>query len=143
MSRRARRKRGQEGQALAEFALVIPVLVILLLGIMEFGLLLYNQHVITNASREGARYGIVARVDRRTEAEIETVVLDYCGNRLVTFGSGAPETTVVPQTTSGALFGQDLSVMVEFQYDFLVLPNFLGALVGGTNLRAQTTMKYE
>jgi hypothetical protein len=32
---------------------------------------------------------------------------------------------------------------VTFQYDFLVLPSFIGSLVGGTNLRAETTMKYE
>jgi len=143
MDRRIRRE-GREGQALVEFAIILPVLVILLLGIMEFGLLLYNQQVITNASREGARYGIVARTDRRTPGEIAIVVNEYCGTRLITFGSGGgPETVVDPSDTNGAKFGEDLSVTVSFQYDFLVLPNFVGALVGGTNLQAQTSMKYE
>ncbi len=135
-----RKKDRRRGAALVEFAIVLPFLVLLLVGMMEFGLLLYNQHVITNASREGARYGIVARSPRRTLAEIQTVVNDYCGTNLVTFGAGAPSTTIVP---TGTAFGDDLTVTVTFPYDFLVLPSFLTTLAGVTNLRAETTMKYE
>ena len=131
----------EEGQALVEFAIVLPILVILLVGMMEFGLLLYNQHVITNASREGARYGIVARIPRRDVGEIETVVDLYCQDHMVTFGAGTPKTDVVPLDTGGQLFGADLSVTVTFHYDFLVLPNFVLNLIG--DLQAQTTMKYE
>jgi len=133
----------EEGTALVEFAVVLPVLVFLLIGMIEFGLLLYNQQVITNASREGARYGIVSRTPRRTVVEIDSVVGEYCANNLVTFGSGIPDTDVVPDPTTGSLFGQDLTVTVTFHYDFLVLPNFVGALMGGTDLHAETTMKYE
>ena len=133
----------EDGTALVEFAVVLPVLVFLLVGMMEFGLLLYNQQVITNASREGARYGIVSRTDRRTVVEITQVVNDYCQDHLVTFGSGSPVTAVTPDPTQGAQFGEDLVVTVTFHYDFLVLPNFVGALIGGTDLQAETTMKYE
>jgi Flp pilus assembly protein TadG len=136
-------RRREEGAALVEFAVVLPILVLLLVGFMEFGLLLYNQHVITNASREGARYGIVSRVTRRTPEEITAVVENYCANHMVTFGSDSPATTTDPVDTSGALFGEDLSVTVTFHYDFLVLPEFIGFLVGGTDLKAETTMKYE
>jgi Flp pilus assembly protein TadG len=135
--------RREEGAALVEFAVVLPLLVLLLLGMMEFGLLLYNQHVITNASREGARYGIVAHSPRRTAGEIDQVVLDYCEDNLVTFGGGTPSTAIDPTNTSGALFGTDLTVTVTFHYDFLVLPNFMAFLVGGSDLQAETTMKYE
>jgi len=131
-----------DGQALVEFALSIPVFLVLLFGIVEFGLLLYNQQVITNASREGARYGIVVRTPRRTVSEIEQVVTDYAGNNLVTFGSEVPSTTVTPDPAGGS-FGDDLTVEVEFHYDFLVLPGFIADLFGGTDLRARTTMKYE
>lgn len=135
---------GQRGQALVEFAIALPVLLILLLGITEFGLLLYNQHVITNASREGARYGIVARTPRRTLDEIDAVIDSYCGTHLVTFGTlMPPQTNIVPEITAGALFGQDLTVEVTFHYDFLVFPRFLGDLFGGIDLQAHTTMKYE
>ena len=141
---------GGEGQALVEFAIVLPILMILLVGMMEFGLLFYNKHVITNASREGARYGIVVHAPRRSADQIKTVVSDYCGDRLITFGAGPLETEVealsaagTPIATSAALFSDELTVTVTFHYDFLALPNFVAALIGGTDLEAETTMKYE
>lgn len=140
---RRRTKKGQEGQALVEFAIVLPVLVLLLVGMMEFGLLLYNQQVITNASREGARYGIVSRTLRRDSSEIAAVVDAYAGSRLITFGSETPTTAVDPNPPTGVIFGDDLTVTVAFHYDFLVLPSFIASLVGGTTLQARTTMKYE
>lgn len=130
----------QEGQSLVEFALILPVFLILLFGVVEFGLLLYNQHVITNASREGARYGIVVRAPRRTVEEITAVVDAYCGDHMVTFGTGTPTTVV---TSTGQAFGDDLTVEVTFHYDFLVLPSFIASFMGGTDLRAHTTMKME
>jgi Flp pilus assembly protein TadG len=135
--------RDERGGAMVEFALILPVLMIILLGILEGGLLLFNQHIITNASREGARYGIVARTPRRTVEEITAVVDAYCADHLVTFGEGTPATAVTPDPTSGSLFGQDLAVQVSFTYDFLVLPNFVGEMLGATDLQATAVMKYE
>ncbi len=131
--------RGQRGAAAIEFAIVLPVLVLLLFGTIEFGLLLYNQQVITNASREGARAGIVAQSPRVTPQAIASVVTSYCGGNLITFGDAAaagPNVTVTPGTT----FGTDLTVQVTYNYDFLVLSN-LG--FGQQVLRAQTVMKME
>lgn len=50
-------RRGQRGQSLVEFALVMPVLLILVLGIMEFGFAITDQVSVTNAARDGARAG--------------------------------------------------------------------------------------
>jgi Flp pilus assembly protein TadG len=46
-----------EGAAAVEFAFILPLLVFLILGGMDFGDSFYIKHLITNASREGARYG--------------------------------------------------------------------------------------
>jgi Flp pilus assembly protein TadG len=51
-----RRGHGQEGSAAVEFAIVLPVLLLLLLGALDMGHMYYIDHLITNASREGARY---------------------------------------------------------------------------------------
>ena len=51
------------GAAAVEFAIVVPLLLLLLFGIIEFSLLLYNKAMLTNASREGARFGIVYVID--------------------------------------------------------------------------------
>ncbi len=49
--------RGQRGQSLLEFALIMPVLLILVLGILEFGFAITDQVSVTNAARDGARAG--------------------------------------------------------------------------------------
>lgn len=51
-----RRGRGQEGAAAVEFAIVLPVLLLLTLGALDLGHMYFMDHLITNASREGARY---------------------------------------------------------------------------------------
>ncbi|MCI0583916.1 MAG: pilus assembly protein [Chloroflexi bacterium] len=57
-SSRSRRTR-RAGQALTEFALVIPIFLLVLYGIIEFGRYVYTVQVLNNAAREGARYAIV------------------------------------------------------------------------------------
>ena len=58
--RRAARPRAQNrGQALVEFALTIPLLVFLLLGIIDFGAVFASWHELRSASRDGARLAVV------------------------------------------------------------------------------------
>lgn len=133
---------GRKGAALVELAIVLPLLLVLIFGIIEFGLLLYNRQIITNASREAARFGIVQDIPRKTGAEITAVVDAYCANHLITFGSPAPPTTVV-DNSAGTNFGDDLRVTVTYPYDFLVLPNFITTLSSIQTIRADTVMKYE
>lgn len=52
-------KKGEKGQAMVELALVLPILLFILLGIIEFGHIFYSYLVIQNATRDGARYGVV------------------------------------------------------------------------------------
>jgi TadE-like protein len=57
--RRARRRGNSEsGQDVVEFALILPVLVLLLLGIIEFGWLIFTYNTVAHAAREGARAGV-------------------------------------------------------------------------------------
>lgn len=67
----------QRGAAVVEFAIVLPLLLIILFGIIEFGLIMYNKHIITNATREGVRYGIVVDVPRRDAAKIRNKVIEW------------------------------------------------------------------
>jgi hypothetical protein len=54
-----RRPRRSGGQALPEFALIAPLFFLLLFGIIEAGRFIYYYEVLSNATREGARYAIV------------------------------------------------------------------------------------
>ncbi len=131
----------EKGASLVEFVIVLPVLLLLVFGTIEFGLLLFNKQVITNASREGARFGIVSGPIRKTDAQIMTVVDQYTQTHLITLGP--PNTPVVTPTRTGTSFGDDLTVRVQYHFDFLVLPNFITSLTGGQNIVASTLMKYE
>ena len=59
MTRAGRRRTSARGQALPEFALVAPLFFMLLFGIIEAGRFIYYYEVLSNATREGARYAIV------------------------------------------------------------------------------------
>ena len=133
--------REQKGAAAIEFAIILPLLLTLVFGIIEFGFLLYDKAMITNASREGARAGIVYVSGGISDAEIQTgvttVVNNYCSSYLITFG--ASSTIGVTSTRAGG----NLTVRVTYAYDFLVLPNFVTDIVGNINLAAQTIMRME
>ena len=130
------RIRSERGVAAVEFALVAPLLVLLLFTIIEFSLVLFDKAVITNASREGARFGTVhdptGTVD---DAAIQAVVNTYLSNHLISLGSA---NTAVVLTQSGIPTAEDLTVTVSYAYDFLVLPDFTSI-----NLTAVTVMKVE
>ena len=133
----------QKGAAAVEFAIILPVLVLLLFGMIEWGLLLFNQQVITNASREGARAGIVVRSPRLSDVEIRAVVTAYSGDHLITFGSASPPTIVITPLEVdrySSVYGDDLKVTVTYTYGFLVLAN-LG--FADRDLAADSLMKME
>lgn len=67
----AGRNRGQE---LVEYALTLPILLLFVLGIMEFGVTIFAYNSIANAAREGARVGAVASLDDWPDPVVEAVI---------------------------------------------------------------------
>jgi Flp pilus assembly protein TadG len=152
------------GQTLVEFAFILVLLLLLILGIFEFSIIAYDKVMITRVSREGARAGVVFRADPSTfayspltAAEIRTVVSNQVQTSgLVTFGTAFnPATDVTPtwSTDGGTTWtstlptthgdGTLLRVVVTFRYSYLGLP-WLGS-IGGTalNLGSSTIMRME
>jgi Flp pilus assembly protein TadG len=140
------RRRGISGIALLEFTVVLPLLLIVLFGIIEISLVLYNQAMITNAAREGARFGTLFNVDGAGAysphglAEIQAVVNNYLQGHLISFAA-ANATVTTP--TVGSATGDALTVRVEYTYTFLILPNFANSLAGNWNLAAEAVMRME
>jgi Flp pilus assembly protein TadG len=66
-------KGNEDGQSLVEFALVLPILMLLVLGMIEFGWILNGQITVTNAARAGAR---AAAIDSTTASAVVTSALD-------------------------------------------------------------------
>ncbi|MDR8727514.1 TadE/TadG family type IV pilus assembly protein [Burkholderia pseudomultivorans] len=131
----------QKGVAAVEFAFVLPVLLLIMFGIVEFGLFLYDKAVITNASREGARAGIVLSNPPPTSGSVQTVVQNYTSNHLLTFGT--QNTPTVASSGVGGSFGTPATVTVQYQFSGLVLGQLFTALNGPITLSATTTMNNE
>lgn len=129
----------QKGAALVEFALVLIPLLLLIFGIIEFGIMLYDKQILTNACREGARVGIVAGVPRVADSVIKNTAMIYCQTHMVTFGNKTPPTPTVTGYSSNAGFGDILTVQLTYQYTFLYLSNFIGQ----KTLTTVASMTYE
>jgi len=159
----------QKGATAVECAIILSLLLTLIFGITEFGLAIFNRQVITNAAREGARAGIIARPVRLSDDEIKAVVVDYAAQHLITFGDDVLtadgffvvtvddiDVTVYdiyikpvdndlsdgfnPDTHRCVVFGCDLEVTVNYKYKFLFLTN-LG--IGPILIRATSVMRME
>lgn len=150
------------GVSAVEFALVLPLLLVILFGIIEFGAVLYNQAVITNASREAARYAAGfytnpanATATRPDCNDIKNYAAAYVNAHLLNFKTsttfGANNVTCpggTPSTNYGGYAGYVNTIKIQYQYDFLVFGNMIGLLTASTwspslTLGAQTSMRDE
>ena len=149
--------RRERGATTVEFAIIAILLLTLVFAIIEFGILIFDQHVLTNASREGARAGVVMRLPRLSKDDIEVIVNKYAKEHMVTFGLPAdpdidltwvwhkkedpPIPPIILKESSANLsFGDELEVKVEYQFDFLFLST-VG--LGPITLKAETIMRME
>ena len=79
-------RRGERGQAVVELALTLPLLLLVVLGVFDFGLMFERFEVVTNAAREGARMGVLPDY---TTGQAET----HAGNYLT--AGGVPASVIV------------------------------------------------
>lgn len=141
---RMRKLKNLKGGAMIEMALVVPILTLILIGIIEFSVIFYDKAIITNASREGARYGIVLRKPTyASAASVISFTQAYCSNKLISFSS-TPASAVVTVTSSTTtpVFGDSLTVKVSYTYSSLLLYKLVN-LGQQINLSATTAMAYE
>jgi len=128
--------RSESGASAVEFALLLPVLMMVLFGIIEFGLALYRQSILTNASREGARLGIVQSVPAITNAQINAAIDNYLTP------AGIPPGNVSRIIVAGGVTGTPVQVTLTLPYTFSVLPG-LTSVAPLINLTARTEMRHE
>lgn len=121
---RERRRNRERGQSLVEFAIIVPTLLILVFGIIDFGLALRSYITVTQATREGARYASV-------------------GNAAGTFTSGGSgdcngsTTTTAVGKVCTAMNGLSLSDITSVSVTY---PN---GKVSGQSVRVQASYRYE
>jgi Flp pilus assembly protein TadG len=137
------------GSQLIEFALVLPLLLILVFGIIDFSLALYDKAVVTNACREGARAGIVfapvvsgVATGPLDANAIRDVVIAYAAAHLITFGSHTLTRSDVSVIGAQGASGSPLAVTVTYPYEHLVISRLIPS-IGSITLSATTVMRME
>ena len=130
---RARRKNGEKGQALVEFTLLLPIFLLLLFAIIDFGMGFYSWITVTNAAREGARLGVVMATSQQIEDRVyQTADLPNESTRMtvtVTNAQGQP--------------GESVVVKVDYDYDLITplagIVSFISGNVIGPTLTFSST----
>ena len=140
----------ERGQALAEFALVLPLIMFFIAAILEFGRAWNIKQAVTDAAREGARYTVVmdetvtmADVEAKVE---ERLALSSIENSTIVISSAdafcSPITTCF-HTLDG--WGREMTVSVATQYKMGLVHVLLGwAGVPSTiTIATESTMRHE
>jgi len=125
--------RREDGQAITEFALILPVLVALLLGIIQFGIVFNNYLTITDAARAGARKAAVSRFIGDNGASAKTTAQ----NSAQQLDQTALKVTV--SSTNWNVPGSDVDVTVTYPYSI----NIRGWTVNAGNLTSTTKERLE
>ena len=134
LCRSSRKKR--IGAAVVEFAVVAPIFILFVFGMIEYGRMVMVQQVLTNASREGAR---VAILEGSTRDDVIGAVVDYCAAGQITI---TDSNVSVPQDPEFAGDGDPVTVTVGVAFrdvSWLPSPMYLGA----AQLSATSVMRKE
>jgi Flp pilus assembly protein TadG len=134
INKKLRRKR-EQGQTMAEFTLVLPVLAILLFGIIQFGIVFNNYLAVTDAARAGARQAAVARYLPPGEREPKVVAKVKASAE----GLDASKLVVTVEAPGGWEAGSDVTVTAKYPYSI----NLLGKVVKDGYLTSKTTERVE
>jgi Flp pilus assembly protein TadG len=130
----------RRGQALVEFALILPLLMVLLFGIVEFGRAWNGKQVLTDAAREGARLAVLGN-PTITQAMVDSAVKV----KIARGGFDTTQVTIAYPDGFKTGTGNITSVQVSMPYRFVVIYR-LAAMVtnnGVITLRTTARMRNE
>jgi Flp pilus assembly protein TadG len=123
--------RNQQGQSMTEFALVLPILALLLFGVIQFGIVFNHYITLTDAVRAGARKGAVGRRLQNPDAAVVQAVRDAATD----LNQADLNVTVASSWTQGS----DVSVTASYPYSI----NLLGVVVKSGRMNSTTKERVE
>jgi TadE-like protein len=138
-----RAHRRPSGQSLAEFALVLPVLLLMFMGILDFGRAVYAYNTLSNAAREGARVAIVDQTvtggipagAQRAADQATGLGVDPSTDVDVTYT--APDGSACPSHAIGCV------ATVDVRHQFRAITPIVGNIVGPIDLESSTALVIE
>ena len=114
--------RNEKGASLVELAIVTPFLLVLLVGLIEFGWIFAGYISVTGAAREGARYASMGK-----DPDVIEIAIEEHANNFVENQQGSITQIVIPANyPEGIAMGQEVKIEV-----YAVLPSLTGLLTGG------------
>jgi Flp pilus assembly protein TadG len=132
---RDNKQKQRAGAAVVEFALVAPIFIMLVLGIIEFGRGVLVQQVITNATREGARE---AALPESTVSSVKAKVVEFLADSSIDI---SPSSVSVNPNPAAVIDNEQIKVSV--QVPFSQVSWIPGDFLGGATLKASTKMRSE
>ncbi|KAA0890553.1 pilus assembly protein [Oryzomonas rubra] len=133
------RIRGSKGQALVELALILPILLLLILGVIEFGRAFYMKNTLTNAVRHAARKAAVNTSWNQDTIRFWTYSAVPSSWQNTTLITAVQVTPISPP-----LSGIDKTIKVQANLKFnTIVPHFYFPFKNYTTIVAQATMRYE
>jgi Flp pilus assembly protein TadG len=142
MMKTGKRPRARHGQALVEFALILPLLMLVLVGIIELGRAWNMKQQLTDAAREGARLAVVADPSLSTSALTSTAVLKHVDSMLARAGMDSTKDRVTFPDGLKTGTGNTTSVRIAYPFSFRILQR-LANLIQLDSLRTTARMRNE
>jgi Flp pilus assembly protein TadG len=127
------RIRDEQGQTATEFALVLPVLALLLFGVIQFGILFNNYVTLTDAVRAGARKAAVSRQASDPPGDAEAAV------RAAADTLDQSKLTVNVSPGTPWVHGNTVTVHAEYPYEI----NLIGLVLASGRLKSETVERVE
>ncbi|MGE5597401.1 MAG: TadE/TadG family type IV pilus assembly protein [Hyphomicrobiales bacterium] len=120
----------EAGQSLVEFAMILPVFLLLLFALVDFGRGFYTWLVVTNAAREGARAAAVQMDSAGIDQKIQEA---YCDDYPGDCSLDPAKMTVTKTNVQGAR-GSEVTISVSYDFDYVTPIGDFIKLVGGSGL---------
>lgn len=132
-----RRARNERGAALLEVALTLPLMLLVAVGIFEFGRAYQTWQVLTNAAREGARMAVLPGID---DADVTTRVQSYLDSGQL--GNAEATVTITRNNTipTGAGSATGSRVVISYPFEFIVLQPVAQLVVRNSTVGRALTM---
>jgi Flp pilus assembly protein TadG len=154
------RRSNQRGQAVIELALTLPLLLVVVFGVIDFGFMFQRYETVTNAAREGARLGVLVNSAGYTATEAQNRSISYlqaagldgptraCGAAMLKNSMCAQLTTqtVTVAGSTPAKSVDQVTMIVEYDHEYSFvgpIMNLFGSGLGSIRLRSASIMRKE
>lgn len=124
----------EAGQSLVEFTMILPIFLVLMFGLVDFGRAFYTWLLVTNAAREGARVAAV----QADSSSVDARIYDSFCSTYPSDCSLEPAKLAITKTNIQGTRGSAVTINLAYNFEFVTPLGAMLKLVGGSDLAAPT-----